>query len=167
MHKKATAIVLLCIAGIPSLFSISFLVQRQVVRHLMKERLETQNLVTITLPKAGIKWHKANKEIVLNNTLFDVKTIIDTKDGYYIITGLYDYQEQQLHQTLEESISQNRPLQNTKKVVIACHNLLAILQSESRLGLVNYFQFSRLYNAYRLRYTWVVTPVVIPPPRLV
>ena len=65
----------------------------------MKEKLETGLLHTITLPENEIVWVKKNKEIRIDNELFDVKGILKGNNKI-IITGVFDHEETEIEQKL-------------------------------------------------------------------
>ena len=80
--------------------------QRAVIRHAMEEKLESALLQTIRISKADFEWHKKGKEIKYRGYYFDVKTITD-KGTYWLISGLYDTQEQWLEKQIEQKVQQN------------------------------------------------------------
>lgn len=65
----------------------------------MKEKLETGLLHTITLPENEIVWVKKNKEIRIDNELFDIKSILK-ENNEIIITGVFDHEETEIEQKL-------------------------------------------------------------------
>lgn len=99
--KKIAAFFLLLIGAMPLLFTISFLIRQQIIRYEMKERLEEEYLHVITVPKAGLTWVKYNKEIIIGDKLFDVKSFSE-KDGLYFLIGLFDEEETALNDLLEK-----------------------------------------------------------------
>jgi len=62
----------------------------------MEERLERSNLQTISVPVKDFHWYEENREIVVDGMMFDVKSI-ERKGDEYIITGLFDKEETDLH----------------------------------------------------------------------
>ena len=54
------------------------------------------------LKKEEFNWYKKGKEIRIGKNLFDVKSIKE-ENGLFIITGIYDEQEDLLHKQLEQS----------------------------------------------------------------
>jgi hypothetical protein len=98
--SKTTALLFLVIAGCPLFYSAHFLYQQQHIRHEMKEKLEAQYLQTITLNKKDVHWFKKNKEIKIDDYLFDVKEWYAEGDNV-ILKGLYDKQEDALHAQLD------------------------------------------------------------------
>ena len=85
----------------PLLFTLFFLVKQQVIRYEMKEKLEKEFLHTITVPKEKVTWVKYDKEIIVGDKLFDVKSFSE-KDGLCVFIGLFDDEETALNDFLEK-----------------------------------------------------------------
>jgi hypothetical protein len=68
----------------------------------MEEKLEKSFLQTIRLKKEDLVWVKKGKEIRIGNHLFDIKSIKEN-NGICEIKGLYDEDEDLLHEQLNES----------------------------------------------------------------
>ena len=85
----------------PVIFSICFIVQLIITQHEAKEKLEQSMLQTVHLKKEEFSWHKKGKEIRIGKHLFDVKSVKE-ENSLFIITGLYDVQEDQLNELLEK-----------------------------------------------------------------
>ena len=82
------------VGAMPLLLTIFFLCQRQIIRHEMKEKLETSLLQTITINEKDVVWMD-DHEIWVNEHMFDIHTK-KLEDGVYTFTGLYDEQETNL-----------------------------------------------------------------------
>jgi len=98
---KISAFFLLLTSCMPVLFTLFFLVKQQIIRHEMKEKLEQESLHTITVPKNEVVWVKYNKEIIVEDKMFDVHSFSE-KDGLYLFLGLYDAEETALNEFLEK-----------------------------------------------------------------
>ena len=85
----------------PHLFTLFFLVKQQIIRHEMKEKLEKEFLQTIVVPKKEVTWVKYNKEIKIEDNLFDVKSFSE-KNGLCFFIGLFDAEETALNDLLEK-----------------------------------------------------------------
>lgn len=92
-NKKYTACFLLLLAIIPLSFSILFVLNQQIAKHKMMEKLEHEMLTTFTFTQQQIKWIIPGKELLVNGKLFDVKKYIQ-KNNCFEITGLFDEEEQ-------------------------------------------------------------------------
>ena len=71
----------------------------------MKEQLEKKLLQTIVVGENDIHWIKAEKEVWLNNRMFDVKSFCH-KNSHYFLTGLYDDDETLLVKQLQKNQQQ-------------------------------------------------------------
>ena len=114
--KKTLAFVLLLAVTAPLLFFAGFLVKQKIMQNGMEEKLETASLQTITTNIAGVKWLTKNKEAVIDGKLFDVQSYSIT-GSKIILTGLYDTDEDNLHEELNNFLLQkndpNAPLNST------------------------------------------------------
>jgi hypothetical protein len=91
---------LLCItASLPLFLSAFFLGGRIVVRHVMLEKLEREDLQVIRIHRADLQWYKKGHEIVIDGRMFDVKKI-DMNGDTCLVTGLYDDNETALFEQL-------------------------------------------------------------------
>lgn len=72
----------------------------------MKERMEEQWLLTVTVSENDINWVKPGKEIWLNNRMFDIKSS-SNENGIYTFTGLYDDDETRLVKQLQINQQEN------------------------------------------------------------
>ena len=59
----------------------------------MKEELEQSLLQELVIPTSELQWFKPGKEIIVDNHLFDIKSIRYSEDGNAHITGLFDKEE--------------------------------------------------------------------------
>ena len=85
----------------PAIFSIVFLVQLKIAKHEAKEKLELTMLQTISVKKDDFTWVEKGKEIRIGDHMFDIKSM-EEKDNLFSFTGIYDEQEDQLHQRLKD-----------------------------------------------------------------
>ena len=99
--KKISAFFLLLTGAIPLLFTLFFLVKQQMIRFEMKEKLEKEFLHTICVPREEVTWVDYNKEIIVGDKMFDVKSFTE-KDGLYFFMGLFDSEETALNDLLEK-----------------------------------------------------------------
>jgi hypothetical protein len=98
--KKISALFFITLGLIPVFFMLVVAVKRQHIRHEMKEKMEERLLHSVTLQNSGIVWVKAEKEIVIEGRMFDVKRY-ETKNGITVFTGLYDEEETALNGLLD------------------------------------------------------------------
>ena len=108
-NQKTTALFLLVLILAP--LSYMFLLQsrQQKIRHRMKEVLEQSLLQELVIPAGELQWFKPGKEIVVDQQLFDIKSIRYSEDGNAYITGLFDKEETILvHEMKKDRDEQNR-----------------------------------------------------------
>lgn len=98
--KKITGIFLLLLVAVPLFFSIGFIIKQKNIQAEMKQQLKTALLQTIIVPARDVKWIKKDKEILVYGQMFDVKTSVKS-GGNIVFTGLYDEDEQELHENLK------------------------------------------------------------------
>ncbi len=94
------------LVAFPLMGFVFFHYQQKSIRAEIKKAFKSKELSTIRV--CQLKWYKKDKEIIVNGTLFDVSTVSKQPDGTYIVKGLYDYQEQQLHQLLDKTTKENQ-----------------------------------------------------------
>ena len=97
--SKIIAVIFFIVTGAPLFFSSLLLIKQQYARHKIKEKLETGLLHTIILPENEIVWVKKNKEIRIDNELFDVKSTLK-ENNKIILTGVFDHEETEIEQKL-------------------------------------------------------------------
>lgn len=116
---------------IPMLVSILLPVWQQFIRYQMMEELEAKNLTTITIKYDDLRWTRRGKEITVNGNLFDVNEI-SKQGGFYIVTGLYDKDEDVLLEMIKKSQQtiNDKPLQ-----LLASQVLNSVLYLENKIDL--------------------------------
>ena len=153
--KKILASFLLLLLATPLFFFIGYLVKREIVYHEMMEKLESASLHTITLDLAEVNWIKANKEVMIEGKLFDIKNseIIDNKIK---LTGLFDYEETKLEKDFTDTFhtNQNRSTPFNPSKLKFIFNLyfkealssisLSIFQNKERYPLFNEVAVTRI-----------------------
>ena len=96
LRKTIAGIPIILLVLLPCLYCAYFQVKHHLIREEMREKLEQENLQTIVVPVNEFRWYEENREIIVDGTMFDVKTITRRNDNY-IITGLFDKAETELH----------------------------------------------------------------------
>jgi hypothetical protein len=106
------AFIFLLTALVPVLFTVFFLIKQHLIRHEMKEKLETSLLQTITINEKDVVWMDGH-EIWVNEHMFDIHAK-KLENGIYTFTGLYDEEETNLvkkhKDTTEKNNEENRLL---------------------------------------------------------
>ena len=90
--KRISAYLLLLLAAIPLIYILIVRVQQQSIRHRMKERLEANDLHSVTISENDVHWINNGKELLINGRLFDVWSS-HLRNGVYVFSGLYDEEE--------------------------------------------------------------------------
>jgi hypothetical protein len=163
LRPKIATISLLLIALAPLFYAFSFQWQQKNIRHRMKEELEEKMLHTLTLDQAQLHWTRPGKEIVINDKLFDVKTVEMNEDGSVVITGLFDEEET----SLVKQIKKNQQENGGEKLLGQFFQLQLNLPSEITSITINSVdinpqQFPRFASALSVAWSGILTP----PPQL-
>lgn len=116
--KKIIACFFALAAILPLVMALSFLWQQHSIREQMEERMEEEYLQTIVLQPEDFIWVKQSKEIRIDKHLFDVKKI-HYKNGKAIVTGLYDTDEDKLHNALEKHLQKQQSKENGSQLAFA------------------------------------------------
>ena len=164
--KKIMAGILLFATALPLLLFLFFICLQKYNRVQMEEKLEAIQLTTITMSANDFKWHKKGKEIIYCNHFFDVKIIVKLKGNELLITGLYDYQEQELHESIAKMHNKN----SDKTTFNLIQKLLAFVVAEPVYNRLDYFSLQAISSPFYfyhpgLRYCYL--PIIIPPPKVV
>jgi hypothetical protein len=136
--KKIIIIHLLALTILPVLFSFYFTIHQGIIHQQMEERLENTFLQIIQIKKAELVWVKQGKEIRVGNHMFDIKSIKE-KNGVCEIKGLYDTDEDLLHEKL------NKTQRNTEQ--------------QSQQVFLNFF--FQLYTSFSTGFTEVFTNEIV------
>jgi hypothetical protein len=96
LPRTITAVPVILIILMPCIYCLYFQAKHQMIRWEMEERLESDGLQTIIIPVKDFRWYEEGREIVVNGTMFDVRSIEQNNDKY-IVTGLFDEEETELH----------------------------------------------------------------------
>ena len=103
--KKIVALAFLLAGFMPVIFTLLFLCKQQMIRHEMKEKLETSLLQTITINEKDVVWMDGH-EIWVNEHMFDIHTK-KLENGIYTFTGLYDEEETNLVKKHKDTTEKN------------------------------------------------------------
>jgi hypothetical protein len=86
---------LVAVSAMAFLLPGSLVVQRAFVVHDMKERLEKEELVTLTVPANAVTWYEEGRECLINGQMFDVKEM-EQQGTDLVLKGLFDEKEKAL-----------------------------------------------------------------------
>ncbi|MGB8195143.1 MAG: hypothetical protein WCF67_24620 [Chitinophagaceae bacterium] len=96
LPKTITAVSIIVLVLMPCIYCLYFQVRHQMIRMEMEQKLKDDQVQTLIIPVKDFRWYEENREIVIDGTMFDVKSI-HRQDDNYIVTGLYDTEETELH----------------------------------------------------------------------
>lgn len=107
--RKIFAVGLVLLIAMPLVFTIGILVKQKIIQFHRQERLEAEQLQTITVAAENIQWVKKGKEILVDGKLFDIKHF-EKKNGKLILTGFFDKEEDDLYDQLNKiAKDKNKP----------------------------------------------------------
>lgn len=108
--KKIVAAFLLVLILAPLSYMFIFQAKQLNIQRRMKKELEGSLVQTVVLPASKLLWVKPGKEILLDQKMFDIKTISYRTDGNACITGLFDHLETGLLTQIKKSWQQDNGL---------------------------------------------------------
>jgi len=73
--------------------SVYLQVSKQFVKIMAAEKLEKSSLIKVRIAKNKINWVEKERELRINNALFDVKSYTTLPSGDIVCIGIYDSAE--------------------------------------------------------------------------
>jgi hypothetical protein len=122
--RTIACILLIAASALPLFFSAFFIGGRVLIRHIMLERLEKENVQTLYIPAAEFKWFKKDREILVNGKMFDVKSV-NLTGNVYTVKGIFDDLETELNTKLEKSAENKNAANNNNVIYQVCLGLIA------------------------------------------
>ena len=156
-------LILLLLVATPAVTAIIFQLHQQAIRHNMKERLEKQLLHTIVVAENDIHWLKAEKEIWLNNRMFDIKSSCH-KNGQYLLTGLYDDDETLLVKQLQKKQQQENNSDN--KILLQLLQLFPVSYEIPADEFLVFLVISRQFPENNFLICSHYLSIITPPPQV-
>jgi hypothetical protein len=134
----------------------------------MLEKIEQDDLQTISLPTDQIQWHKKNHELIIDGKMFDVKSIHQSGDSS-IINGLFDEEDTALHEALAGMHEQKNKGQNNSLLLYqVCLGIIAEQNQLKDHFILKDFGFVKLsFASYDDTLLHAYRPVFSPPPESV
>ena len=129
----------------------------------MEEKLEKSFLQTIRLKKEDLVWVKKGKEIRIGNHLFDIKSMKEN-NGVCEIKGLYDEDEDFLHEQLNES--QRNTDQESQKSLLNFFFQLYTATENAYYEKTNTLTLSEYSNHFSFRLPSPSSELLTPPPNV-
>jgi hypothetical protein len=164
--RKTIIIFILSLAAVlPLCLSGFFIAGRIIIRITMLEKIEQDELKTISLPTDQIQWYKKNHELIVDGKMFDVKSIHQVGDSS-IISGLFDEEDTELHEALAGMHEQkNKGHNNSLLLYQVCLGIIAEQKQLKEHIILKYAGFKKLsFTAYEEDILYSYRPVFSPPP---
>lgn len=132
--KKIAAFFLLVLLLAPLSYMFIFQAKQLSIQHRMKKALEGSLLQTLIIPAGDLVWVKPGKEIMLDQKMFDIKTIECKADGNAHISGLFDHLETGLLAQMKKNWKQ----ENTRgcKLIVQLFQLLQSFPDNSLAAVI-------------------------------
>lgn len=124
LKKISVLALLLCLAA-PLFFYAGFVIKQHNIRSSMKQQLKKQLLQTVTVSKHNLVWYDDGKEVSINGRMFDVVTVKEQGENI-ILTGLYDTDEDKLHDALDKAMQQKNKRQASGNWLIKIFSIQAV-----------------------------------------
>lgn len=100
---------------LPSLVSMQSSIYIQWIKHEMKEKMEYENLQTITLNNNEVSWYEKGHEIIINGELFDIKNY-STVGNQTTFQGIFDKEESNMSAIAERIVSNKSENKHLAKI---------------------------------------------------
>jgi hypothetical protein len=94
-RKYLISIFFICLAAMPGILAVQFIINQQLAAHKVTEQLEKGNYKTYTFNQQQVQWVNPGEELLVNGKLFDVKSYHENK-GDITLTGIFDEEEEYL-----------------------------------------------------------------------
>jgi len=160
--KPIITLLLLAVFAAPTLYIVGFQIRQHQIHAEMKERLEKDLMQTISLERGKIKWVKKEKELLIDNRLFDVKDIQLTSDGRILITGLYDNEESLLVQQFQKNQQQDN---SSKKQLGQLFQIILAMPESNRDNEVAHLLVKPFFPYNCDKINSVFKKILTPPPQ--
>ena len=113
LFNTITAFGLLLLTSLPVSFAVCFLASRAYISNKMKQELKCRQLETVMLSKQDIHWVEEGRELLINQRMFDVESLVVRPDGKIEVKGLYDEAEDILNSQLEQMMQNQESQRST------------------------------------------------------
>ena len=164
LRRKIATSILLILAMAPVFYAISFQFNQARIRHQMREALERSALHEIKIEKDQLHWARFEKELVIDDKLFDVKGLTYHQDGSATAKGLFDDQETTLVQQLNKQQQENNS-QGSKLIAQFFQIWMAVPGDHGNLGLEMDSKERTLYPLFKSDIASASKLILTPPPQ--
>lgn len=131
----------------------------------MMEKMEKDELQTINIPTAGIRWYKKNHELMIDGKMFDVKSMTQHGDST-TLTGLFDDDDTELHEALAGMHEQkNKGHNNALLLYQVCLGIIAEQNHLNNHTIIKDFSSVQVpFKEFESSVLHAYLPVFSPPP---
>ena len=166
LKKQITTLGLLLLVALPLLLSVCIFLKQNILQNQRKQRFETEALQTITVASEKLNWVKAEKEILIDGKLFDVK-FYKTSGTNIVLTGFYDHKEDNLVKHIKD-LSQQKNDSNGLANQLAVTFLFCFNFKESiGFSIQNNWQLiARKFPVYAEVISSMTYPTIALPPNI-
>ena len=163
--KQTTALGLLLLAALPVLITVGLFVKQSLIQVQREERFETESLQTITVLSKDIIWLKAEKEILYNGKMFDVKSFKNNGTNLEL-TGFYDHKEDKLVKQTKSLIQQKEDGNNKSDNMVVKFLFSPKFNAVNKFSIENSWQIlKRQFPFYADAPVETTYAIAAPPPK--
>ncbi len=166
MHKKNAIIsFLLFLVTMPLFFAVYTMIEKIIIEQQMEEKMEQENLQTLTLDAAAVIWLKSDKEILINGEPFDIKKF--SRNGNKItVTGLFDTEEKQLKKKLQAYNNNDHNAAATNHSLVLLFFIACQHPTEINFHTAFFITTKQSWKNYQDSICNLSRGITAPPPRL-
>ena len=134
---------------------------QQYIKYTVSERLESEELLTVTIPVSKVEWMEEGKEIMVEGKMFDIQTYFE-KDGVFTATGLFDERETAVMGLLNNFNDRQQTDFIIQLLLLAQSFIVAVWISNYSKGLIILLKHHSQYLIQKLK---LFIPSFFTPPR--
>lgn len=149
------------------LFFVFVQLKQSFITYQMKERLEEENVQTITLNKNQVNWVEEGKELIIDGEMFDVKSYTQKNDSL-VISGLFDKAEKALKDKLASVLGNQKnndaPLQ---QLIAQFLNPIILTQNSVQMQTIVLLSTPKKYFISTHKFSSTTKEISTPPPNYI
>jgi hypothetical protein len=116
--RSVMAVAMLIVISMPVGLLLTWKMQQLIQKHEMMEKLEHAQLQTITIPETSFEWYEADKEIIVDGRLFDVRSYYKIPGTINVsFTGLFDDAETEIEDKVKKMLRQKEKNDAARKML--------------------------------------------------
>jgi hypothetical protein len=165
VRKQPAAFVMLLLVALPLFLAAGIYLKQQLIQYQRIQRFKTTLLETITIKAEMVDWVEAGEEIQIDGNLFDVESFKKV-GGDMVLTGFYDYKEQELVKHINEIEQQKNKSGSPLNQLAVKFLLLPNYKEITTFSIQNNWQIiTTRFPVYAESISNMVYPAVVPPPK--